>query len=299
MSSTIVHALAPSQTRSGVLFAADGNGIDRHDAGGWRRQLIANTAWSVALLPDGRTLLAGDEAGNVDISHDAGDRWVRHPLSPEGVYAVTASPADPRIILAGAGGGIFRSADGGTTWQRRLTLQQSAGAAFAWQPGSRAIVFAGAVAGGTSGATQVYVSRDAGLHWRLFGSGLRSLAGIMALNVGPTGYLFAGTMGNRIWRIPLSGASWTPDAAGIPAGQHVAAIAVVPGHRREDSPRLYVATLGRGIFVSRDAGSRWTSVSDGLPSAGGDQIVLALAYSSRDHTLYAGTTNGVYRLNAP
>jgi photosystem II stability/assembly factor-like uncharacterized protein len=305
LGSTIVHFLAPEHHHAGRIFAASGNGVYRADAAGrWRRVLSTNTAWSVYLLPDDRTVLAGDEAGNVDVSRDAGAHWTRHEVSPDGVYAVTASPTDPRLFLAGAGGGLYRSDDGGRSWQRRLALRQSAGAAFTWlqsTSGSRSgvTVFAGAVAGGTSGAAQVYVSHDSGLHWKIFGQGLQSLAGIMSLAATPTGYVYAGTMGNRVWRVRIGGAPWAQASSGIPAGQHGAAIAIVPGRGRRGQPELYVGTLGRGVFLSRDGSAHWTAMSVGLPRVGGDQIVLALAYDPLDHALYAGTTDGVYRLGSP
>jgi hypothetical protein len=334
---SIVHAIAPGHAHPGMAFAGAGNGVSRRGTPGhWRPVLDVGTVWSVDLLPDDRTVLAGDELGNVDISHDSGAHWSRHLVSSQGVYAVTSAPDHPNVILAGAGGGLFRSDDGGMHWQRRLALRQSAGAAFAWLAGDTAgtagrtaTVFAGAVAGGASGATQVYVSHDSGLRWHRFGRGLTSLAGIMSLATGRTGYLYAGTMGNRIWRVPLNGELWSQDAAGIPGGQHVAAIVLVPAgpiarqppgrvairtagttcvrpshspscsHSTHPSTRIYVGTLGKGVFMSRDAGSHWISVSRGLPAAGSDQIVLSLAYSPLTRTLLAGTTDGVYRLQVP
>lgn len=276
----------------GLILAATQNGVASRGPGGtWRYLLSDFTVWSVILLPDDHTIVAGDEAGNVLISHDAGKHWLRRQISSQGVYAVTFQPGHPRVLLAGAGGGFFRSDDAGLHWRRTLALPGSAGAAFAWPPGSRTTVFGGAVAGAPGGATKVYVSRDAGVRWRLFGHGLGSRAGIMSLAAGPRHALFAGTMGNRIWRIPLGGIVWRQDASGIPAGQHVAGIDVVPGH----SSRLYLGTLADGVFVSDDAGSHWTSVSAGLPAVDGAQLVLAVAYARREHAVYAATIDGVYR----
>jgi hypothetical protein len=290
---TIVHFLAPAHHRPGVIFAAAGNGVGLRDARGhWRLVLSADTVWSVDVLADDRTVIAGDEAGNVDISHDAGGHWIRRPVSVQAVYAVASPPNDAPVILAGAGGGLYRSTDAGAHWRRTFSFPNGAGAAFAWLPGSRTTVFAGAVAGGTGGATQVYISRDAGTRWQLFGRGLGSRAGIMALAAGPAGYVYAGTMGNTIWRIAVSGSSWHHTAAGIPPGQHVAGIAFVPGR----PSRLYVGTLGAGTFVSRDSGAHWQGISGGLPSSNGDRIVLSLAYSGLNRTLFAGTTDGVYSL---
>ena len=58
----------------------------------------------------------------------------------------------------------------------------------------------------------------------------------------------------------------------------------------------YIGTLGFGVFETRDGGRHWTNVSDGLRSSTNAMIVLSLAYAPSQHTLYAGTSTGVYRL---
>jgi hypothetical protein len=289
----VIHSLAVGHTHPTLLFAGAGDGVYRRGVGGkWKRVLATETAWAVTLLPDDRTVVAGDEAGCVDISTDSGRRWRKTLVSSGGIFALTVKPGDEQVILAGGGGGLFLSRDGGRHWQRRLALPRSAGAAFAWLGQSRSTVFAGAISGAPGGSTQVYESRDAGLHWRLFGRGLPSLGGIMSLAVIAPGSVLVGTMGNRIWQRGLSVGSWREIARGIPARQHVAAIAQVPG-----SPaRLFIGTLADGVFESTDGGRHWNGRSDGLPGGAGGQIVLSLAYMRQQRVLYAGTTEGVYRL---
>jgi len=264
-----VHSLSIDPRRSGIVFAAAETGVYRRDPrGAWQRVLRANIVWSVQALPDGRTVIAGDQAGTV-----------------------YTQPGHPQRLLAGAGGGIYLSVDGGAHWQRRLALPNAAGAAFAWRPGAASTVFAGSVAGAVGGSTRVFVSRDSGLHWRVFGRALGSRGGIMSLAV-PTAHLDAGTMGNRLWTIPLTGGRWQQHAAGVPPNQHVSGIATVPG-----PPETFIATLGDGVFRSNDGGRRWATASDGLPSVDQSQIVLSLAYAPREHALYAGTTGGVFRMH--
>lgn len=287
-----VHSLALSPTQPGTIFAGTETGVYRRQPAGHWVQLLAHRAiWSLAVLPDGHTLLAADQNGTVDISADGGVSWQDHFLNSDGVFAVTARPGVQRILLAGAGSGVYLSRDGGSHWQRRLALQQSAGAAFAWLPGSNRIVFAGVVASGAQGNTQVFVSRDAGTTWLVYGRGLHSAGGIMSLGVSSSGQVLAGTMGQAIWS--ASGGTWRQIAAGMPtSNNHVAAIAVIPGAPQQ----IVIGTLALGVFRSRDGGQHWIRIAHGLPAVGTDQIVLSLAYAADRSTLYAGTFQGIYAI---
>jgi len=292
LSGDTVHFFAFGHRRSGLAFAGTDGGVYRRDpSGSWHLALSAEAVWSVELFTDDRTVVAGDEAGDVDVSRDAGKTWRRSFLTSDGVYAVSIRPGQSRWLLAGAGGGMYISRDGGRHWQRRLRLHSSAGTAFAWEPGSAMTVFAGVVAGAANGETQVFISRDAGMHWRVFGRGLGSRAGIMSL-AAQGAQVYAGTMGNLIWALPISGVAWRQLGNGLPAGQHVSGIAAVPTRRMA----LYIATLGAGVFRSQDAGRHWSGESGGLPSDGGQQLVLTVAYAPLEHAIYAGTLEGAYKL---
>jgi photosystem II stability/assembly factor-like uncharacterized protein len=289
-----IHFLALGHGPEPVAFAATESGVYRRDAGGtWTRVLAQPGVWSVDLLPDNRTVIAGDQQGHVDLSTDAGHQWRAATVSTDAIYAVTFVGARRGTILAGAGGGLFRSDDGGATWVRRLALRNSAIAAFTHSPGSDQVIFAGAVASGSTGSTGVYVSRDAGSTWRPYGNRLQSGGGIMALAVSAGSRLLAGTMGQALWAVNSSTGSWARSAAGLPAhNDHVAGIALVP-----DQPKTaYISTLGFGVFETRNGGKHWTNISDGLRGSTNAMIVLSLAYSPAEHRLYAGTSTGVYRL---
>jgi hypothetical protein len=249
--------------------------------------------WAVDLLPDDRTVLAADNDGKVDLSRDAGNHWQRIPVASDGVFAVTAQPGNPNHFLAGGSNGVYRSTDGGLHWQRRLHLPGSAGAAFLWQSGSGGSVFTGAVAGRPGGSTDVFISRDAGRTWNVFGRDVQGGGGIMSLALTADLHLLAGTMGHATWSVAGASGIWHRTAAGMPAGEvHVATIATVPGRH----PSIFAGTLGFGVYRSIDGGRHWSAVSDGLPASRNATIVLSLVYDHRTHTLYAGTSDGVYAL---
>ena len=291
---TLVHFLAPGHRAAAPAFAAAHGGIYRRDSNGqWVRVLASGDVWAVALSSDDRTVIAGDNDGTVHISHDAGNHWRSVLVAPQGVYSVAMVPGHPRSILAGAGGGIYLSRDEGLHWQRRHTLPHSAGAAFAWQPGSRRVVVAGAVAGDVGGSVDVLISRDAGMTWHVFGRNLQSYGGIMSLLAASNAQLYAGTMGNATWKASLQTRSWSKVGDGMPASNdHVAGIAGVPGRPQT----LYVGTLSFGVFRTVDGGRHWTAISDGLSEASSAKIVLSIVYVPTHHALLAGTADGVYEL---
>lgn len=293
LSGATVHYLALGHGSTPVAFAATESGVYRRDVGGtWTRVLAQPGVWSVDLLPDDRTVIAGDQQGNVDLSTDAGLHWRAARVTNDAVYAVTFVGTGRGTILAGAGGGLFRSVDGGATWVRRLPLHNSAIAAFTHSPTSDRVIFAGAVASSSTGATGVFVSRDAGASWSPYGHRLESGGGIMSLASSVANRLLAGTMGRAVWTVGAAG-RWRRTAGGLPASNdHVAGIALVPSQ----AGTAYIGTLGFGVFETRDGGRHWRNVSDGLRGSTDAMIVLSLAYAPTQHTLYAGTSTGVYRL---
>jgi photosystem II stability/assembly factor-like uncharacterized protein len=316
---TLVHFLVFSRRGPGLAFAGAGDGVYRRSGRGqnWTRVFQTGEAWGVTLLPDDRTVLAPDESGHLNISTDAGEHWRRSPVTAGAVYVAAAQPAvDHRVavdhrpgssqrLLVGGEGGLYLSLDGGFHWRHPLLLPKAAIAALIWAPGSRSstgtrsstgsrrTVFAGAVAGGLKGSTQVYVSRDAGLTWHTYGHDLQSFGGIMSLLAPQNGRLYAGTMGHATWRLAGPEARWTQVTEGMPpTNDHVAGLATLPGHPNT----LFAGTLSQGVFRTDNAGRHWRNISSGLPIARNARIVLSVAYSPLDHALFAGTADGIYEL---
>jgi hypothetical protein len=291
----LVHSLAAGHRDGTLLFAGAHGGVYRRDGrGAWRRMLRSGDIWDIDLLADDSTVLAAANDGTIAVSRDGGAHWRRSLVSAAGAYAVTAVPGDSGVILAGAAGGLYRSVDGGRRWQRELATPGSAGDAFVWAPGSRRVVFAGVVAGSPGGSTSVFVSRDAGAHWTVYGHGLRSLSGVMAVAVTSRSSVLAGTMGNALWVTGADGQVWRKVTEVFPpTGDHVAALAADPG----TISTIFAGTLGFGVFQSTDTGRHWRNITGDLPASHFATTVLGLVYVPWSHTLYAGTADGVYRLS--
>jgi photosystem II stability/assembly factor-like uncharacterized protein len=250
--------------------------------------------------------------------------WTR--LGPEGgvVTVVLADPSAGSRIYAGlAGGGVFRSTDGGLSWSA-TTLTNPHVHAIAADPAAPGTLYAGTdaglmkstdqgatwsptatvpggaiepvvvapvtgnpsmvVAGSTAG---IAVSGDGGANWQMMNSGLTSLA-ITSLATTPDGsLLYAGTSGGGLFRSPRTLVNWTPVNAGI-SGTIVLTV-------RIDSrapATVYAGMDGTGIYRSLDGGATWALRSTGL----GNTVVRSIIVDPGDsNMILAATDNGVCR----
>ncbi len=193
------------------------------------------------------------------------------------VSAVVCSPTDPnKYFVAGADGGVWRTIDGGTTWQPLTeTMPTTAMGALAIDPSNEDIIYAG-----TGEANFANHSR--------YGLGLyKSYNGGDAW-VHLAHDTFAGRAFSKIMIDPVNTnvlyASITR-AGGFPE------LAAAKGHP--------MATGPVGVFKSVDGGASWTHLTNGLPALSATDIAIN---PSQPSTLYAGIgrifgepRNGVYR----
>ncbi len=125
-------------------------------------------------------------------STDAGKTWVRRGLEKTGrIGRVVVDPRDPDVVLACALGhaygpqadrGVFRTTDGGQTWQKTLFVDENTGCSdLALDPSNPRILYAGMWSleihtwGWSSGGagSGLFQSKDGGVTWkRLAGKGL-------------------------------------------------------------------------------------------------------------------------------
>ncbi|HET7296944.1 MAG TPA: glycosyl hydrolase, partial [Gemmatimonadales bacterium] len=146
------------------------------------------------------------DGNGVFMSPDAGKTWRFMGLGDVGqITRIVIDPADPDVVFVGALGhvwapnpqrGVFRTADGGKTWQKVLFVNDTTGVAdLVMVPGNPRVLFAGMwqfvrrpwelVSGGAGSG--IYRSTDGGLSWRRLTEGLPSgPLGRIALAVAPS-----------------------------------------------------------------------------------------------------------------
>lgn len=179
--------------------------------------------------------------------------------------ALCADPKNPDIIYLGidgdpekgnAGGGVFKSVDGGHTFAQLPN-----------QPGSRRMFYGLAVdptnskrlvwgAGGEKSG--VYVSEDAGATWTK-AQGPQDW--IFNVEVSPKGTIYAG--GNQLWRSDDHGKSFRPVTAFKDVCVCGIAVDPVNENRVWASATTWSgdASANCGVFESRDGGKTWTDIS--------------------------------------
>jgi len=112
----------------------------------------------------------------------------------------------------------------------------------------------------------------------------QSAASVQALTIAKDGAVYAGSFGHGIFRTLDQGATWASAGSGV-TDPFILSLAVT----KEDA--IYAGTFRGGVFRSRDKGQSWHPVNDGL------KRLEVKALMAANDGLYAGTGDGVYRLN--
>jgi len=217
--------------------------FDEQDAASIGAIVIAPSADSVIWVGTGEPFIRSNVSiGNgVYRSTDGGDTWEHKGLSATGrIGRMVVHPTDPDIVYAAALGhlygpqeerGIFRTTDGGDSWQRVLFVDESTGGVdVVMDPNNPRVLFAatwqmfiqpwGRWSGGPGSG--IYMSRDAGDNWeRLQGRGLpNGTMGKIGLAIAPSNsnriYALIETNSNRDYE-PLDeheGVLWRSDDGG-------------------------------------------------------------------------------------
>lgn len=285
------------------LLAATRAGLIRSDDGGlsWHEEWAVMADPSVVAVTYAGTAeegwpaaFAATETGRLYRSDDGGVTWAEvTSWAGLGVAAVLcASPAFAvdAILFVGTGEGIFRTLDGGASWEScNFGLIDVAVLCLACAPDFAAsqLVWAGTAGGG------LYRSRNQGRAWREAGIGLPD-APVQALAVSPRfaeeRTLYAGLEAQGVYRSTDGGESWSSYGAAL-AGQSVNALACL------DSGQGLVAATDHGLFVADAAGGLWEEAAGSHPGvlalAAGPEGVAAGAYM--DGVLLAAADGRAWR----
>ena len=237
---------------------------------------LGNRVSAVAGVPgDPRIYYVGAASGGVFKTEDGGASW--RPIFDDqpvaSIGSIAVAPSDSNVVWVGTGeafirsnvsmgNGIYRSTDGGRTWQHRGLPESARIGRILVHPRDPNVVYA-AVLGhcyGPQDERGVYRTRDGGETWErvLFvdpDTGISDLA----MNPANPRILFAGSWQMRIW-------TWGRESGGP----------------------------GSGLWVSRDGGDSWSRLSgNGLPKSPWGKVGLATTPADPDrvYALIETSTN--------
>ena len=236
------------------------------------------------------------------------------------VAGLAVDPTDSNTIYsAAAGGGVWKTTDGGSNWtpltDNQVTLAMGS---IAVAPTNHLRIYAGTGEANNSADSDhgegILVSSDGGATWTLETAG-GAFAGtaIGQIAVDPTnadvayaalgGYypqngIFASQ--NGIWKTTDGGATWTNLTTGVDADSSAtiwSAVVVDP-----NTPSIIYAAIGdlfdthgdTGIYRSTDSGTTWTLLSNGPHANLVGRIALAVspsANTSGQHVLYVAASS--------
>ena len=291
---------------SALYAGTHGHGVLRSDDLGrtWQPAgMPGQIVKSLAASPhEPGVVYAGTKPAGISVTHDAGESWIeletfrqirgyrfwRSPAEPPDwrayVSAISVSPSDPNVLVAGVEfGAVVRSDDGGQTWSnhRKGAIRDCHGLTFHATDGDW-VYQAGASLVGAA------LSRDGGLTWQQPNKGLKHHYGwtcaadperpeIWYLSAGPFGRGFEpqahkdGEANAAIYR-SAGGAPWERINGGLPQPLNHLAYALAtdpaaPGH-------LYAGFSSGEVWHTTDYGDSWAKLPVSLASFHGTMSLV-------------------------
>jgi photosystem II stability/assembly factor-like uncharacterized protein len=220
-----VTALAADPWLPGLVLAGTTTGLyARSPAGDWSSEYILSGVYDVALAPSDPTRAyaasAADGQGlvlrRVEAGASSGAAWASAVIS--GSYRVTGVAVDPHdaeVVYAGAfraqpgvykDSAVYRSQDGGVTWQKTSPDFYLFSLRVAVDPTDGQKIYAG----GSADVGGVYRSGDGGRSWQAIRAGLPAPPpNITALRFDPAGVLYAASM-SGVYQWQDAQQTWVP-----------------------------------------------------------------------------------------
>lgn len=240
-------------------------------------------------------IFLGTSAGRIYLSTDNGTSWTRFAhlgSSAEMVLDhIVIDPTNSRNIYVAAwnaqlpdsDGEIFRSKDGGRTWDIIADMHGKSVRALALAPSNPRVLVAGALDG-------IYRSRDGGENWeRISPENHAEIKNVESIAIDPVDpqIIYAGTW-HLPWKTEDGGKTWHNIKKGVIDDSDVFSIVV----DSLNPANLYISACS-GIYRSESAGELFRKIQ-GIPYSARRTRMLRMDPS--DHkVVYAGTTEGLWK----
>ena len=221
-------------------------------------------------------------------------------IDAEEFYEVSTSSQKKDVAYTATSGGVYRTEDGGLSWQNCLYLNAGGAKAFsvAIDPENSNIIY-------TATDKGLYKSKDNGRSWNRIFTGRGSAKSINCVTIDESNVdvVYAGTQ-SGLFRSMNRGKSWLK-AEGLLSKLNVYQILVHPAKNS-----LIYSVTDRGLFKSEDGGVVWEAVfthfnnrEDDVASSGYDEEaevflprVRSVAINSFDlNHIYLATEEGVFQ----
>jgi len=246
-------------------------------------------------------------------STDAGKTWTHIGLEPtRQIGKVIVDPRDPNVVFVAALGhvyganpdrGVYRTRDGGATWQRVLFKSNDVGAIdLAFDPGDPQTIYAAlwntrrppwSIYPPSYGpGSGLYKSTDGGANWQQLTSGLPSDGlGRIGIAVAPTShsrvYAIVDAKAGGLYRSDDAGATWrlaSSESRIWGRGWYFGKVTVDP----KNADLVYV--MNTGAYRSRDGGRTFGEPFKGSP--GGDDYHQLWIYPDDGNRMILGGDQG-------
>jgi photosystem II stability/assembly factor-like uncharacterized protein len=248
--------------------------------------VLLGLLWASTLLVPCSNLQAAQPTGWEDLGMYGGQ-----------INVIAIDPVDTALMFSGSyeGDGLFKSVDGGTTWQSMEGFRNQIVYGISFDPRNHTIMWVATWVG-------IYKSQDDGATWMRFDPARNSsdLGYYESLAIDPvnSGTVYVGTSGRNgsndiasVYKTTDGGATWQQTS--LTADHNVVDLMVNAGNPQEiwavtGPDRVDVGS----IYRSGDGGATWVEVDTGL-LPGWFYLVRIDPRDSR--TVFVGGENGLYR----
>lgn len=209
----------------------------------------------------------------------------------ESIVSIALHPTNANILYVATNDAVYKSRDGGGTWERFPSFSARRVTTLAIDPLLPATIYAGTM------GDAVYKSPDGGQRWLPHNVGLKEHVSFV------NQFVFHPALNEKIYIATTVGAYYSKDAGreweermnGMKEVHIVTSIAIDP----KDPTILYVGTTG-GMYRSDDAAMSWKRINTGLIPESELMASMALGVNAIEidrmnpDRVYAGTTKGLF-----